>query len=310
MSKLAVAIPTYNRQQYLKDCLRSVLNQTFQDFSIYIFDNASDYDIEKFLSEEFNDKRIILLKSDHHIGYQYFSRILEYPFSEEYLIVFHDDDTMHPLLLEKEIEILEKDKNLVFVGTGMKFIKNHQKIFHFSKIKEKIDFEIFENPADLIRLILKDFDFCYDSVMYRRKFIGDTRPKDDIFFKWGDRPFLIELAKKGKVGVIKEKLVNYRIHFSQDTRMPESFSYLFNLFLYYKNNLPYPLRKRDIELFYNFSTNNLILSGFSFSKNWQEYKKFLRAAKESGVFDLRYLNFRGIYYFLKGFKSYIFKKNE
>lgn len=304
MPKVSVAIPTYNRRNYLKDCLKSVLNQTFQDFLVYVFDNASDYDIESFL-KEFNDKRIILLKSDTHIGYKYLFRILDFQFPTEYLIVFHDDDTMHPLLLEEEVKILEKYPDMVYVGTNMKFIKNHKKIFSFSKIK-KNNFWIFEKPSDLIRLILKDFDFCYDSVMYRIKFIGKNRPDENKFFKWGDRPFLIELAKKGRVGIIKEKLVNYRIHSSQDIRQPSSLDYLFNLFLFYKENLPQPLSENDRKLFYSFSTNNLILSAFSFSRNWQEYKNFLREAKEKDLFALRYLNLRGIYYFLKGIKD-IFK---
>lgn len=302
MPKISVAIPTYNRREYLKDCLKSVLNQTFQDFLIYVFDNCSDYDIAGFL-KEFKDKRIILIKNKEHIGYRYFFRILDFQFPTDYLIVFHDDDAMHPQLLEREIEILEKDENIVFVGTAMKFIKKPKKIFSFSELKNKADFCVYDNPADLIKLILNDFDLCYGSVMYREKFIGGLRPDEKKFFKWNDRPFLIEIAKKGKMGIIKEKLVNYRIHPHQDIRQTDSFNHAFNLFLYYKENLSQPLSKEDKKLFYSFSTNNLILSAFSFSKNWQEYKKFLEQAKEKDVFDLRYLNPRGVYYFLKGLKK-------
>ena len=151
--------------------------------------------------------------------------------------------------------------------------------------------------------------------MYRANFLNIIAEKTNSFyynrfFKWSDRPYLIELNKKGEAGIIKEKLVNYRIHQSQDSQAEaqDKADYLFNLFLFYKENLLQPLSKEDKKLFYSFSTNNLILSAFSFSKNWQEYKKFLKEAKEKDVFDLRYLNPRGVYYFLKGIKRLYFRK--
>jgi len=327
MPKITIAILTYNRKEYLEKCIKSILNQTFQDFLIYIFDNASNYDIERSL-KKFNDKRIILIKSEKNLGEQRnYERIFNYKFSSEYLIVFHDDDVMHPLLIEKEIHLLDKHPNMVFVGTGLKFVKDHKKIFSFERIKpikyplsigikNEENIYICQKPDNLIRLLLNDFDLCYDSVMYRTSFISIIVEKTKMFyynkfFKWSDRPYLIELTKKGSAGIIKEKLVNYRIHPKQDSQAEavDRASYLFNLFLFYKENLPQPLSKKDKKLFYSFATNNLILSGFSFSKDWQEYKKFLKQAKNKDIFKLRYLNLRGIYYFFKGAKKLYLQKN-
>ena len=71
-----------------------------------------------------------------------------------------------------------------------------------------------------------------------------------------------------------------------------------------------PLSKKDKKLFYSFSTNHLILSGLYFSKNWKEYKEFLKKAKTKDIFKLQYLNLRGIYYFLKVLKKLFLHKNE
>ncbi len=39
--KISVLIPVYNTEKYLEDCLKSVLNQTYQDFEIILVDDGS-----------------------------------------------------------------------------------------------------------------------------------------------------------------------------------------------------------------------------------------------------------------------------
>lgn len=314
MSRVSIAIPTYNRREYLKECLKSILNQSFQDFEIIIFDNHSDYDIEELVSQ-FDDKRIKLIINEKNLGNRgNFRKIVNYKFNSKYVMIFHDDDTMHPLLLEKEVKVLEANPDVVFVATELKFIKDPKKMNDFVKLSKRNKSHIFKDTSSFLKLIFSDFDLCSYSTMYRLNTFEDYPSFDERFFKrffkWSDRPYLIELSKKGKVAVLKEKLVNYRLHKEQDSRSEslDKNDYAFNLLLFYKENLPQPLSKKDKKLFHSFATNNLILAGFSFSKNWQEYKKFLEQAKNKNLFRLKYLNFRGVYYFLRGIKNLYFRK--
>ena len=41
MPKVSVIIPNYNGIKYIEDCLNSLKNQTFDDFDIWVIDNAS-----------------------------------------------------------------------------------------------------------------------------------------------------------------------------------------------------------------------------------------------------------------------------
>jgi len=305
MSKITIAVPTYNRQDYLRDSLNSILSQSFQDFNIIIFDNHSDYDIESFIAG-FKDARISLVRSEKNIGNATnFQKVFDYKYDSEYLVVFHDDDAMHPSLLESEIKILENDPRVVLVGTGLNFVEAGQPILKFTNLRTRRNISVFEDAADLVRLILKDFDLSFDSVMYRVKFIEGISRYQEQFFKWADRPFLVNIAKKGSVAIIKDKLINYRIHGGQDSQSSaaEERDCLFNLFTFYRDTLPQPLSWRDRRLFYYFSANQLILSGLGFSRNFQEYGEFIRTSRRTGLFFYRYLNLRGLYYFFKVLKK-------
>ena len=53
---LTVILPIYNGMPYLKEAIKSLLNQTFQDFIIYAIDNGSTDGTRDFLLELNNDK--------------------------------------------------------------------------------------------------------------------------------------------------------------------------------------------------------------------------------------------------------------
>ena len=41
MVKVSIGVPVYNANEYLRECLDSILNQTFQDFEVLLVDDGS-----------------------------------------------------------------------------------------------------------------------------------------------------------------------------------------------------------------------------------------------------------------------------
>ena len=41
MAKLSVIVPIYNVEKYLRQCLESIVNQTFRDLEIILVDDGS-----------------------------------------------------------------------------------------------------------------------------------------------------------------------------------------------------------------------------------------------------------------------------
>lgn len=62
---VSVVIPTYNRSKKLARAIKSVLNQTYQNFEILVVDDGSEEDL-RVVCDTFNDQRIKFLRNDTH----------------------------------------------------------------------------------------------------------------------------------------------------------------------------------------------------------------------------------------------------
>lgn len=198
---------------------------------------------------------------------------------------------------------------MVFVGTDLNFVCSHKKMMNYHSLREKLEIYILNQSSELVRLILEDFDLAYSSILYRSQYLPNTSQFSEDFGKWADRPILISLSHQGKVGIIKEKLINYRIHKEQDSQTDDVdrekvIGYIVRLFNCYKDNLC----KNDQKLFYTFTTNNIINLSASLSDNLRTFFRNIKHFKKIGFFKIKFLNYKGVVYMFKSFFKVLFKK--
>ena len=66
MSKISIIIPVYNNKQYLKECLNSIVNQTYKDLEIICVNDGSTDDSLAVLEEYAQkDSRIIIVNQEN-----------------------------------------------------------------------------------------------------------------------------------------------------------------------------------------------------------------------------------------------------
>jgi len=127
----SVIIPLYNKENYIEDTLKSVLNQTFKDFEIIIInDGSTDNSLNKVTA--INDKRIQLFSIENQ-GVSYARNYGIEKASANYIALIDADDIWcdnHLFELNKQISL--------FPDAGL--YCNNYEVFYKKKMSRKTKF--------------------------------------------------------------------------------------------------------------------------------------------------------------------------
>ena len=67
LAKISVIVPLYNAERFLKTCIDSILNQSFEDFELIIVDDCStDRSLE--IAQQYRDSRIKIFRNVTNLG--------------------------------------------------------------------------------------------------------------------------------------------------------------------------------------------------------------------------------------------------
>jgi len=205
MSKPKVSIVTavYNGERFLAETIKSILNQTFNNFEfIIINDSSKDSSLKIIKNYMKKDKRIILVNNHKNIGSVLSRNIGLKKARGKYIAILDHDDISLPDRLYIEYDFLEKNKDIFLVGSGAininengKHLSKFNPITNLNKIKEKLS----NNNC-----------FYHPSIMYRNKrglFYREKLPyADDYDF------YLRLLSENKKLANISKILILYRKH--------------------------------------------------------------------------------------------------
>jgi len=104
---VSVIVTTYNREEYLKETLNSILAQTYKDFELIVVDNFSNYDFYKMI-DGVGDPRIRPYQN-HNNGIIAVNRNFGIKQAKGKYLAFCDDDDIWCVdKLEKQVLLIEK----------------------------------------------------------------------------------------------------------------------------------------------------------------------------------------------------------
>jgi teichuronic acid biosynthesis glycosyltransferase TuaG len=138
---VSVITPAYNSEKYIRECIESVINQTYQNWEMIIVNDRSK-DNTQTIVEDYSrrDSRIKLFNQDTNQGAAA-ARNKAIEMSKGRFIAFLDsDDIWHPQKLEMQIPFMIKN-DYAFTFTAYEIINNNpkagKKIF---KVPRKINY--------------------------------------------------------------------------------------------------------------------------------------------------------------------------
>lgn len=121
MSFFSVIIPLYNKENYIEETLKSVLNQDFTDFEIIIVDDCStDNSLNKIA--HFSDSRIRIIKKSRNSGLSAARNTGIQNSTCDYVTFIDADDLWEPFFLNEIFKLIKMYPEASIFGTNYREI--------------------------------------------------------------------------------------------------------------------------------------------------------------------------------------------
>ena len=243
--KVSVIIPTYNSENYLEDCLKSVINQTFKDYEIIIVDNHSEDNTLKII-EKFMEKypRINLIKLDSNLKQGIARNIGVQNAVGEYIMFVDSDDKVSPEFVGKMYNKIKSDDADMTICRWATFDNKTGKVnfnhgyANFHRLPEHFRKTSFK-WSDIKEEVFSQSNVPWDKI-YKKQFLTykNVEFPGGMFFE--DNVFSFDaIMKAEKITVLDECLIYYRINRKQavTARCDETFFDYLKIFSKIKENL-------------------------------------------------------------------------
>ena len=210
--RVVIGVPVYNGENYLRQALESIENQTFTDFKVIISDNAST-DSTPAICREFveRDSRFTYYRQPENIGGAPNFNFAFQPGSSPYFKWAAHDDVMAPDYLRQCVERLDADPSLSMVHSRSTTIDKQGNPIGTYDRELRLNGE---KPSDRFWRILWVVHYTEVFGVMRSDMIANTQMHPSVV--GSDRHFMTEMVLQGDIGYVEDYLFLRRHH-------PESF---------------------------------------------------------------------------------------
>ena len=217
---VSIYMPVFNAQNYLTDSIESVLNQTYGNLEFIIIDDGSSDNSWKIIrSYARKDNRIRAYKNKINLGVSLNSNIAISLSRGQFLARMDADDISFPDRLEKQLQYLKKNPDVVAVGGQCITIDSDNLIIGHKKFPT--------NPDQLTSMLFWAVPIQQPSMMVNRKKL----PKNFTLYDKAktsaeETTLMFRMLKYGKLSNLSDYLLYYR-------QLPGSLSHLNPKLTYY-----------------------------------------------------------------------------
>jgi GT2 family glycosyltransferase len=282
MVRVSVNIVTFNSSTDIAACLQSLRSQTFRDFSIHVFDNASADDTLKEI-EPFDIE--YLMRSPVNTGFCKAHNELVRRFPSQYVVFINPDTILDPSFIEELVRAMDAQPEAASASgkllrmdgrtidsTGIIMLREQR---HLDRGADQPDTGQFNTPEEI-------FGPSGAAAIYRRKALDETaiggQYFDEDFFAYREDADLAWRCRLfGWTSIyVPSAVARHRRRVTPERRneLPREINYhsVKNRFLLRLNNMTRPLYRRD---FWPVTKRDLAVIGFVLLREWSSIPALL-----------------------------------
>jgi len=201
---ISVIIPVFNGAEYLEETVSSALNSAYKRFEILLIDDGStDHSTKicKQLSKRYKKVRFYSFSKNKGLG-----RVLNFALQKakgKYICRINQDDRMYRFRLKTQVDFLEKNKDVVAVGSYIR---------QFTPQGATRIITYLEEDEDIKKIWHIVSPFADPSVMYKKSVALKVGGYDQSFWPADDTHLWYRMGMAGKLANIPKPLVEVRWH--------------------------------------------------------------------------------------------------
>lgn len=220
---VCICVPSFNAQDSIIETMDTIRSQTYSNIEIHIFDNASN-DKTVAIIKAIADERIYIHQAESTgTAESNFTRCLNLG-RGDYTAIFHADDLYAPNIIEKEVELLEKNRDTSGILTFATQIDEQGREGQTYLAPRSLNVKRGEikllDAVSLFKAVLENdnFLFCPSAMIRTRVCIEELKEwKGTQFKSSADLDVWLRLAAYDQVALLNEPLLFYRVGENQYT---------------------------------------------------------------------------------------------
>jgi glycosyltransferase involved in cell wall biosynthesis len=247
-----ILMPVHNCENYVCDAVESMLNQTYQNFRLMVFNDGSTDNTKEILLS-YNDNRIRYFESEQNIGCTNALNALLKVSDAKYIARMDADDVSLPNRLELQLNFMESNPDFVLCGSG---------ICVFGCDYPETDGYYPENSEEIRVNLLTNNCIGHPTVMFRNGlFTYDNQFEHaEDYHAWAN----LSKNKNNLMTNIPEVLLKYRLHSQQVSAQKRALQ--FSTSNKIKTQLLHNISR-------NFTTNEVDIYLFLVNATWKDFRE-------------------------------------
>lgn len=200
---VSVVVPAYQAESFIRECIESVLGQSMADLELVIVDDGSEDDTAAIV-RRFDDPRLELIEQSNRGANA--ARNVGLARTTAPFIAFLDaDDTWDPSKLDRQLEVITEDPDVVAVGAFMRYLSSRGRVLGTTGY--------IVGPAEE-RLISHGrlVPFTLSSTLFRTHAVREVGGFDERLPAAQDLDLLARIIPLGRFATVEEVLGSYRLH--------------------------------------------------------------------------------------------------